>query len=356
VTITALAVVFALAYVLVLRPADEQPSPRVRAVAGLAVWTLEDVAGRRLSERGPFAVAAGPGFVRQAAAPRPTAAAPRSPLDYAGLAAVVRSAVEDGEGDVGVKPLEHEGRRLWRAAMTFRHALVQLVVDQESGVVTWCATQATGEAGLPREEYEVTRIRYSGPPGAAPTRGAASTAPPTPAASRPATAASPAPVEERLVVPADTPGTRYFESLAAASAAAGFVPVASTLAPDGYRLAAAGVSDGRSIGGFRAAPSRRARRLDLLYVRDLSAFTVSQLPMTDISAGRVASAAADAGSLAYESAPVQYGTFAGAQAQTWFSPRGPSMLLAGNGYGVVVWGGLTRGELIALSEGFAPLD
>ena len=149
--------------------------------------------------------------------------------------------------------------------------------------------------------------------------------------------------------------TRYFGSLAAAAAAAGFSPVTSTLAPDGYRLAAAGVSDARSLGGFQAAPAKQTRRLDLLYVRDLSAFSVSQIPATDLAAGRLTAAAAGAGQLAYQATPVQYGTFAGGRAQTWFSRQGPTLLLAGNGYAVLVSGDLTRQELLDLSEGFEQL-
>ena len=109
---------------------------------------------------------------------------------------------------------------------------------------------------------------------------------------------------------------------------------------------------GHSLGGFQAAPAKQARRLDLLYVRDLSAFSVSQIPATDLAAGRLSAAAAKAGELAYQSAPVQYGTFAGSQAQTWFSREGPTLLLAGNGYAVLVSGGLARQELLDLSEGF----
>ena len=348
-----------LAYVFLGRAPGEQPAPRVRAIAGSSVWTYEDTAGRRVTERGPFAAAAGPDFVRQAAAPRAPSPAAHSPLDYAGLAAVVRSAVADHDAGVGIKPLERDGRELWRAAMQFRRSLVELAVDQDSGIVTWCATQGTGADALPREQFQVTRIEYS----AAGSRGASHAAAPVGASSTPAAAPSgPAPGSpsaparaDRLVVPEGGRGTRYYGSLAAAVTAAGFKPVTSTLAPDGYRLAAAGVSEARSLGGFRAAPAKRARRLDLLYVRGLSAFSVSQLPATDAVARRLSEAAAEAGELAYQSTPVQYGTFAGDKARTWFSRQGPTLLLAGNGYAVLVSGGLTRQELLDLSEGFQQL-
>ena len=132
-----------LAYVFLARAPGEQPAPRLRAISGSSVWTYEDDAGRRVTERGPFADAAGPDFVRQATAARAPSPAARSPLDYAGLAAVVRSAVADHDPDVGIKPLEQDGRPLWRAAMQFHRSLVELVVDQDSGIVTWCATQGT---------------------------------------------------------------------------------------------------------------------------------------------------------------------------------------------------------------------
>ena len=350
-TITALAVIFVLAYVFLARAPGEQPAPRVRAISGSSVWTYEDGAGRRVTERGPFAEAAGPGFVRRAAAPRAPSVAARSPLDYAGLAAVVRSAVADHDRGVGIKPIERDGRALWRAAMQFRRSLVELVVDQASGIVTWCATQGTGADGLPREQFQVTRITYSA---AEPPAALYAAATPDASATTVTAPSAPAPAD-RLVVPEGGRDTRYFESLVAAAAAAGFSPVTSTLAPDGYRLAAAGVSDAHSLGGFQAAPARRARRLDLLYVRDLSAFSVSQVPAADLAAGRLSTAAAEAGELAYQSTPVQYGTFAGGRAQTWFSRQGPTLLLAGNGYAVLVSGGLTRQELLDLSEGFQQL-
>ena len=63
--------------------------------------------------------------------------ATRSPLDYQGLAAVVRTAVEDGDDAVGVKPLEDGARAVWRAALTMDGKQITVVVDQETGIVTW---------------------------------------------------------------------------------------------------------------------------------------------------------------------------------------------------------------------------
>ena len=60
-----------------------------------------------------------------------------SPLDYQGLAAVVRAAVEDGDHSVGIKPLKEGDRAVWRAAMTMGGQAVELVVDQQTGIVTW---------------------------------------------------------------------------------------------------------------------------------------------------------------------------------------------------------------------------
>jgi hypothetical protein len=74
--------------------------------------------------------------------------------------------------------------------------------------------------------------------------------------------------------------------------------------------------------------------------------------VTDAEARRLSAEAAAAGSLGYETTPVQYGVFEGTTAQTWFAPEGPTMLLTGGGYAVLVNGGLTRQELLDLSEGF----
>ena len=40
-----------------------------------------------------------------------------SPLDYQGLSAIVRAAVEDGDHAVGIKPLKQGDRAVWRGAM-----------------------------------------------------------------------------------------------------------------------------------------------------------------------------------------------------------------------------------------------
>ena len=63
--------------------------------------------------------------------------ATHSPLDYQGLAAIVRTAVEDGDEAVGIKPLKDGDRAVWRAAMTLGGKLLELVVDQQTGIVTW---------------------------------------------------------------------------------------------------------------------------------------------------------------------------------------------------------------------------
>ena len=63
--------------------------------------------------------------------------ATHSPLDYQGLAAIVRTAVEDGDDTVGIKPLKEGDRAVWRAALTLGGKLIDVVVDQQTGIVTW---------------------------------------------------------------------------------------------------------------------------------------------------------------------------------------------------------------------------
>jgi len=63
--------------------------------------------------------------------------ATHSPLDYQGLSAIVRSAVEDGDDAVGIKPLKDGERTVWRAAIRLGGRPVELVVDQGTGLVTW---------------------------------------------------------------------------------------------------------------------------------------------------------------------------------------------------------------------------
>lgn len=315
-----------------LRAPDPQPAPQVRTISGSSIWSREDETGQ-LTRRGDFATTAGADFLEQIAARSKAAATqPHNPLDYAGLAAVVRSAAADHDTAVGIKPLEQDGRSLWRAAMRFDDRLVELVVDQRSGIVQWYAAQVTAPNELPREQFEVTGIDYK---------------------AQPAPTASPA---SGLYIPKIPGGPRYYVTLGAAAEAAGFAPAVSTLAPDGYELAAASVVQSRQLGEVGAAPAKRARRLDLLYVRDLSAFTVSEMESPEAAATRLSAATAGAGLLGYQTAPVQYGLFAGGRAQTWFAPEGPSMLLTGAGSTVLVRGGLTRQELLDLSEGFEQLD
>ena len=326
-TITALAIVAALAYIFLLRAPDPQPAPKVSAISGSSTWTLEDASGQR-TRRGQFAAAAGPDLVEQVAAAAGTDAdRVHSPLDYAGLAAVVRSAVADSDRSVGVKPLEEDGRRVWRAAMKLDGRVVDLVVDQATGLVQWYASEDTGAAGLPREEFDVTRIAYDDQATATPT--------PLPGPHVP-----------------EKGGERYFASLAAAAAAAGFTPVASALVPDGFRLAAISSPLRRDLGQDAAGPAEPTPGLELLYTKDLTTFRVAQSSVTDAEARRLSAEAAAAGSLGYETTPVQYGVFEGTTAQTWFAPEGPTMLLTGGGYAVLVNGGLTRQELLDLSEGF----
>ena len=49
----------------------------------------------------------------------------------------MRTAVEDGDDTVGIKPLKDGDRAVWRAAMTLGGKPIDVVVDQQTGIVTW---------------------------------------------------------------------------------------------------------------------------------------------------------------------------------------------------------------------------
>ena len=86
--------------------------------------------------------------------------ATHSPLDYQGLAAIVRTAVEDGDDTVGIKPLKEGDRAVWRAAMTLDGKQIDLVVDQQTGIVTWYSDG---------EETFTATVDWASPPPADPT-------------------------------------------------------------------------------------------------------------------------------------------------------------------------------------------
>ena len=55
--------------------------------------------------------------------------------------------------------------------------------------------------------------------------------------------------------------------------------------------------------------------------------------------------------LSFETAPLQYGAFAGSTACTWYEKSGPSLLVCDRRAAVYATGALTRQELITLAEG-----
>ena len=93
--------------------------------------------------------------------------ATHSPLDYQGLAAIVRTAVEDGDEAVGIKPVKDGERAAWRAALTLGGKAVNVVVDQQTGIVTWysddeaafTANGGMGSAAAGRRDLRNRRCR-----------------------------------------------------------------------------------------------------------------------------------------------------------------------------------------------------
>ena len=273
-----------------------------------------------------------------------------SPLDYQGLAAVVRSAVEGGDRAIGIKPLEEGGRGVWRAAKTFSHDdLVEVVVDQQTGLVLWHSETNRGST----ETFT-----------ASPVWGA--TTSPGPATGL---GAAPASGDSRRASQTRHDQTyTYAPSLVAAGRAAGYAPLEPTLVPDGFAVRAVAtaaamgapgtwLSDGPVSLPFAVGDGER--QVDLLYTRGLTWFTVRQLGprMAGMAADLIRDMLASGWSakLSFETTPLQYGAFSGSTAATWYEKSGPS-LLVGDGRSVVyATGALTRQELITLAEGLEPL-
>lgn len=401
----AAAIVFALAYVFVVRQPPPVPVPSARALHGTYEWTrtFTDPSGgpavtRTDRESGSFvAVASGDGSatctasgpqsdavqsraevtfdarsrtqtVTQAASPattvREVGAWPpawrldaHTPLDYQGLAAVVRSAVEDRDRGIGIKPLEQGGRKVWRAALTLPGGwVVEAVVDQQSGIVTWYSSTGpgpspeSGTAGGSVHEEFTAKIDWAA------SQATASASPPASVpSSRPVTT-----VRERRFV--------YQPDLAAAAATLGFTPLEPTLMPDGYQLRAvatryrSGTPESWLFGGaeeLSAEPqTRRPNEVDLLYTRGLTWATVTIARLA--GDGRASEGAKSLeggldGMLSHESGAVQYGALAGATAHTWLAAGGPMLFVSNGEWAVRASGSLTRQELLSLAEGLKPL-
>ena len=375
VTLAALAIVFALAWVFFLRSGAPVPTPTVEGIRGTYTW---DPGTGRASEDGAFsAVASGnaggdAGVATGTAAGgrRPTASAydaatrtettvgggtigwygisigewppvwrvaTHSPLDYQGLSAIVRTAVEDRDDSVGIKPLEDDGRAVWRAAMRLGGQQVDLVVDQQTGIVTWYADErATFTASVDWESPPPADQTYS-----IDTRG----------------------------LPARTArgDVTYVASPAAAGRTAGYDPLVSDLAPDGYALEATatfdqGVRVGVWVRGVAVGPPGDAPDepgIALLYTRGLNRMTVEQIgpKATRYYSGMLRDelGASARHKLSYQETTLQYGAFKGATASTWYQESGPSLLVAGERRAAFVTGALTRQELIAFAEGLKPV-
>ena len=392
-TILAFSIIFVLAYVFLIRTPPPVPTPQLQALGGTYTWQAQQTATAdagshpapaALSGTGSFGAVAGgdaggdlrgpasaggaravivsayDAGTRTESASVSGAAGPvkrftvvegawppvwrlstPSPLEYQGLAAVVRAAVEDGDRSVGIKPLKQGDRKVWRAAMTVDGEPVELVVDQLSGVVTWYTD--------PHATF-TAEVAWASPPASGQTY---SVTPPGGA-----------------TVARRTDGTSTYEpSLAAAGGAAGFAPLASDLAPDGYTLAAAATAAAPSLpdawlGGGPAAPSQatpagRRRMVAALYLRGLSWFSVEQVgpPAAAGAARRLQNALVTAGpgKLSFQRTPLTYGEFAGQSAATWYERSGPTLVVGDGSYLVRVTGALTRQELLSFAEGLKPV-
>jgi hypothetical protein len=263
--------------------------------------------------------------------------ATKSPLEHQGLAAIVRTAVEDGDDSVGIKPLTQGDRTVWRAALTMGGKEINVVVDQKSGIVTWYSDA---------ESTFTATVNWASPPAAGTTY--------------------------HVDVPAGTPAKTvkdgvvvYEASPAEAGEAAGYAPLVSDLAPDGYTRKAVATrpaellpADWAGIGVGSPSIPPAGRAVLQAYTRGLSQFTLEQVgPLTlrrwDGLAAEAAEAAKDR--LSFEETTLQYGAFKGRTALTWYQQSGPSLFVAGARRAVFVTGALTRQELIAFAEGLEPV-
>jgi hypothetical protein len=217
--------------------------------------------------------------------------------------------------------------------------VVYVVVDQQTGIVTW---ESNGAGTF------TAAVRWGSPP--------------------------PAGTTYRVDAPAGTPvktvttsTVTYASSPAAAASSAGYDPLVSDLAPDGYALKAIATWPTRSTlldwltdtpaGSAAAGPPRPL--VAQLYTRGLSWFTMEQIGpgATEAFGPQLDAQLASARDvqLSFQQATLQYGAFKGATASTWYQPSGPSLFVKGARRAVFVTGGLTRQELIAFAEGLKPV-
>jgi hypothetical protein len=384
VTLLALAIIFALAWMFFLRSGPSASAPVVAGVQGTYTWTAVaggasgvphetgsfsavasgDAGGRMTWETtAPGAGAAGSTdsaydaatrsettFARRTSRlgdraehtvtlgswPPVWSVATRSPLDYQGLAAVVRTAVEDGDETVGIKPIKDGDRAVWRASMRLDGDQVDVVVDQQTGIVTWYSSG---------DETFTANVDWDSPPPAGTTYGVD----------------VPAGAEVESV----TSAPKYAAAPPDAGRAAGYDPLVSRLAPDGYALKAAATVpvELRPVSWIDEGPwslpvGLPGTALLQLYTRGLSQFTVEQvgpstmraladLPDWQLEAGR--------DRLSFQETTLQFGAFKGETALTWYQASGPSLFVAGARRAVFVTGALTRQELVAFAEGLKPV-
>jgi hypothetical protein len=380
VTLVALAIVFALAWVFFLRSGETVSAPLVTSMQGTYTWT-QGPEGDLATQEGTFStVAAGDaggraeeyrepgredGPVRvlssafdadtrtatttRVAAGRPVLrtvgswppvwqVATRSPLDYQGLAAIVRTAVEDGDQSVGIKPVKDGDRAVWRASLRLDGEQVDVVVDQETGILTWYSSA---------DETFTADVDWDSPP--------------------------PAGTTYSVDVPAGTEvetvrsRAQYAASPAEAGREAGYDPLVSSLAPDGYGLKAVATIDDfpRPFGwlttetvNVRHPPGMRWPLVVQLYTRGLAWFTMEQAHPEWVRSWRptireLSEAATDNPS--YRETTLQYGALKGETALTWYQESGPSLFVAAERRAVFVTGALTRQELVAFAEGLTPV-
>ncbi|HEX5642810.1 MAG TPA: hypothetical protein VFZ86_10815, partial [Thermoleophilia bacterium] len=264
--------------------------------------------------------------------------ATHSPLDYQGLAAIVRTAVEDGDEAVGIKPVKDDERAVWRAAMKLDGKEVNVVVDQQTGIVTWCSDD---------EATFTATVDWDAPPPADTTY----------------SVDVPAGTETETIGDTDA----YEPSPAAAGRTAGYAPLVSDLAPDGYGLqSVATVADGTQVYDWTGHPTEagpisppRELVIGQLYTRGLSWFTLEQLgpKATDFYGAGLKDWPASSSDerLSLQQTTLQYGRLKGATAYTWYQESGPSLFAAGRRRAVFITGALTRQELIAFAEGLQPV-
>ncbi|HSL96077.1 MAG TPA: hypothetical protein VLA35_09205, partial [Thermoleophilia bacterium] len=211
VTLTALAILFVVFYAFVLKPPPSVTTPALASASGRFVYTEQQVRdGTAVSTTtsGSFvlsgdgsatvkAVVTNDGLRFERAGDHcwtydavgreelhvlePTEGRPRAtlvtdrwpprwrvggptPVDFQGDAAIVRSAVEDDDETIGIKPVLYQGREAWRASWRSGSWLKDLIVDRDTGLVVWYSLN--GVEGVDGVEYRVEELRIDEPPAA----------------------------------------------------------------------------------------------------------------------------------------------------------------------------------------------